>query len=335
MAVPPPAVPHVFNRHRYGVYSSLAMLAASQLDLFTMLESGPRGVEHLAAEIGAKPDKLRMLLYVLVQSGLLELSGEQFANTPESQLFLARGGSGYVGEWNRLDQDLWHAVLQTAATLRSGEPQGLHDFTAMSDAAMADFFAGLHGGAMATGANLAAGEDLGRFRHLLDVGGGSGGLAIGACQRIPGLRATVLDLPRITPIAQDYIVKAGLADRITAIAADLVAAPAPCSGDVAVMRAFLQVLARDAAAAALRNVGQAIAPGGMIFIIGHVLDDTRLAPPPVVGFNLAFLNVYRDGEAYCASEYRGWLEAAGFADIDVRLGVIGAGTTIIAARRAG
>ena len=123
MAVPPPTLPLVFNRLRDGVYPSFAMLAASQLDLFTMLQNGPRTAEHLAVEIGAKPDKLRMLLYALVQASLLELHGEQFANTPESQQFLARGGPGYVGEWTRLDQDLWPAALQTAATLRTGEPQ--------------------------------------------------------------------------------------------------------------------------------------------------------------------------------------------------------------------
>lgn len=100
------------------------------------------------------------------------------------------------------------------------------------------------------------------------------------------------------------------------------------------MRNFLQVLSRDAAPAALGNLGQAIASGGMIFIVGQVLDDTRLAPRPVVAFNLAFPNVYRDGEAYSAGEYRDWLEAAGFVDIDVRLGVIGARATIIAARKA-
>jgi hypothetical protein len=64
----------------------------------------------------------------------------------------------------------------------------------------------------------------------------------------------------------------------------------------------------------IRNVGEAVAPGGLIHIIGWALDDTRLAPPPAVDFNLVFLNIYDDGEAYTASEHREWLEAAGFVD---------------------
>jgi hypothetical protein len=32
--------------------------------------------------------------------------------------------------------------------------------------------------------------------------------------------------------------------------------------------------------------------------------------------NLTFLNFYRDGEAYTESQYRGWMEAAGFVGVE-------------------
>lgn len=299
----PPAVPITFYRHRVGALSSFALLAAAQLDLFTALKDGPRSAADLAAEIGAKSDKLSLLLYALVQAGLLELRDGAFANTAESGHFLARGAPGYVGEWHRLDQDLWQAAMLTATTLRSGEPQGWHDFTAMSDAAMAEFFGGLHGSGVVTGKMMATSHEFGRFDHLLDVGGGSGGVAIGACQAVAGLRATVIDLPRVIAIADDYIAKAGLGVRIAALAADVVAAPPPCRFDAAIMRSFIQVLSRDDARRALGNVGRAMAPGGSLFIIGHVVDDSRVAPASVAAYNLIFLNVYRDGEAYTAGEY--------------------------------
>ena len=48
---------------------------------------------------------------------------------------------------------------------------------------LAAFFRGLHPGALATGRQLAASSGFDRFRSLLDVGGGSGGVAIAACER--------------------------------------------------------------------------------------------------------------------------------------------------------
>ena len=52
----------------------------------------------------------------------------------------------------------------------------------MPDEELAANLRGLQGGALATGRQLAESEKLAGFRHPLDVGGGSGGLAIAACQ---------------------------------------------------------------------------------------------------------------------------------------------------------
>ena len=54
--------------------------------------------------------------------------------------------------------------------------------------------------------------------------------------------------------------------------------------------------------------------GGEIYIVGYVLDDDRLSPPETAAYNLVFLNLYDEGEAYTESEYKTWLEAAGFKD---------------------
>ena len=52
--------------------------------------------------------------------------------------------------------------------------------------------------------------------------------------------------------------------------------------------------------------------GGEIYIVGYVLNDDRRSPPETAAYNLVFLNIYDEGEAYTESEYKIWLEAAGF-----------------------
>ena len=49
-----------------------------------------------------------------------------------------------------------------------------------------------------------------------------------------------------------------------------------------------------------------------MFILGTILDDSRLAPSFAVKSNLNFLNVYDEGRAYTEGEYLHWLEATGF-----------------------
>jgi SAM-dependent methyltransferase len=333
MTTSPPTTPVTLLRYRSSVFGPLALLAASQLDLFTALREGPRSAAQLAAALGARPDKLSLLLHALVHAGLLEKKGEHFANTVESQHFLARGAPGFVGDWWKLDQDFWRAVMQTAATLRSGEPQALHDFTNMSEAEMADFFGGLHGFAVSTGRFLASRPEFANFSNLIDVGGGSGGVSIAACEAHPALRATIMELSSVLPIARDTV--AGLSSRIEVMEGDILAAPPPGRYDAAVMRALIQVIGRDEAARAIANLRPALEPGGWLYILSHIVDDTRVEPASAVGFNLVFLNIYRAGEAYSEGEYRTWLADAGFTDVAIAYTVVPGGMSLVTARNPG
>jgi hypothetical protein len=140
-------------------------------------------------------------------------------------------------------------------------------------------------------------------------------MAIGLCQACPRLEATIVELPRIARIAHDLIVASGLTSRIRAVDHDITQAPLAELHDAAVLRNFFQVLSPDAARRAATNVGRSVRPDGEVFIIGLLLDNDRGGPVGALGMNLFFLNAFADGEAYTESEYRAWLEAAGFTDI--------------------
>ena len=132
----------------------------------------------------------------------------------------------------------------------------------------------------------------------------------------PHLEITAIDLPQIAPIAQKIVNEEGAAGRIKVLAADLLSGPLPSSYDAAILRALIQVLSPDEARLALKNVAPAIKPGGMLYIVGQILDDTRTSPPEAVWFNLNFINVFDSGESYTESEHREWLSEAGFIDIE-------------------
>lgn len=325
--------PTTIFRHAHGVYPPLAMLAGMQLDVFTPLKDGPLSVTALADKLNVSAERLRPLVYALVHADLLAVEADRFANTPEADLYLVRGRPTYLGSSHELYSDLWSAALRAARSIRTGTPQVKHDFAAMTDAELAAFFRGLHAGALATGRQLAASYRFERFRTLLDVGGGSGGLAIAACESCANLRASIVELARVAPIAQASINEAELAGRILVQVGDVVERAPEGRFDAAVMRSLVQVLGREQAGRALRNVAAAMEPGAELFIAGHVLEDSRLAPAAAVGLNLAFLSIYDEGQAYTEHEYRSWLGAAGFADIEVHYGAAPGGASIVTARR--
>jgi SAM-dependent methyltransferase len=332
-AMGPRIKPDTIVRHAYGIYPPMAMLAGMQLDVFTPLKNGPMTAAELAAALALSVDKLRPLLYALVHADLLRLDGDRFGNTPESDTYLVRGRPDYIGSSHELYSDLWGAALAAGRSIRAGAPQVKHDFTSMSDEELAVFFRGLHAGALAVGRQLALDYGFERFRNLLDVGGGSGGVAIAACRSCPDLRATVVELPRVAPIAQSAVDAAKLSERVQVLAADAAQRLPEQQFDAAVLRNLLQVLGPEQARSTLRNVGRALQPGGAIFIVGHVVDDSRLAPAAAVGLNLVFLSIYDYGQAHTEEEHRTWLAGAGFSDIKVLYGAASGAASIITAHK--
>lgn len=158
-------------------------------------------------------------------------------------------------------------------------------------------------------------------------------MAIGACHVCPNLNATVVDLPNIVPLATEFIAEAGLEERVAVLGADVIGSPLSGHFDVAVLMRFIQVLEPADAIAVLRNVNHALDPGGRIFIVGRMLDDTRLSPPDSVRQNLLFLNIYDHGQAYTEREHRVWLAEAGFDDITTAFEVMPGGLSLISARK--
>jgi hypothetical protein len=307
--------PTTIVRHANAVFGPMAMLAAMELDLFSALGDGPATAAEIAAAIDADPERLVLLLYALVSAEMLTVEDGVFANTAEADRYLISGKPGYMGGLSSLYRELWDAGMQTAATFREGRPMAKHDYAAMDAAALGEFYAGTHPGALGAARQLAARVDISGCRRLLDAAGGSGGLGIGLCQAHPELTATIADLPSVAPIARRFVEQAGLSDRITVEPVDLTERRPPGSYDAAVLRNLIQVLSADDAARAIGNIGQAVEPGGVLCIFGWVMDDSRATPPNAVSHNLVFINFYDHGQAHTEGEHRAWLEAAGFTDI--------------------
>jgi SAM-dependent methyltransferase len=312
MSNPPPleTIPRLYD----AVYPSLAMLAGIQLDLFTSLQDRPLTVEQLADVLGVGTVKLRPLLYALVVNGLLTVDDGLFANTPEADHYLVRGKPDYVGAGHELTLDLWSATFKTAETIRSGVAQAKHDYRTMSRAELMSMMRSLHGGGIESARELMAHDDFSAYQSLVDIGGGSGGLAIALTQAFPQLKATVIDLPSVTPITRQFVTEAEASDRVAVVAADAVRDPLTGSFDVAVAAYFTQVLGAEEVLAVFRNIATILVPGGTLHVMAGVLDNSRLSPIPTVNANLFFLNIYDGGQAYTEQEYHSWLDEAGYVD---------------------
>lgn len=327
--------PEAINKLRFGADAAFAMLAGMQLDVFTPMKDGAKTAEQLAEAIGVKTDRLRLLLWCLVAAGLLTEKDGRFTNTPEANHFLVKGISSYMGNLHANLAMQWPWKLKTAESLRTGIPQAKIDFSNAPGEELESFLRGINANTVAATRSLLSRCDFSSTKSLADVGCGGAGLALTMAKARPHLHITAIDLPQITPIAQRIVNEEGAADRVKVLTADVLSGPLPGSYDAAVLRVLLQVFAPRDARLALKNIAPAINPGGIVYIVGQILDDSRTSPPEAVWFNLNFINLYDEGESYTEREHRDWLSDAGFVDIERAKTPLAQGLGLMTARKPG
>jgi SAM-dependent methyltransferase len=114
-------------------------------------------------------------------------------------------------------------------------------------------------------------------RTILDLGTGSGGLAVAAARRWPAARVIGLDASAAMLSAARYRAAGRDAERLEWLLADAAAVPlADATVDI-VLTGFMLQLVPDRLAV-LREAGRLLRPGGHLGLVGWLQDDARLAP---------------------------------------------------------
>src|SRR5215203_3691191 len=100
------------------------LLSAIELGLFTELAKGAASFEPLRTRLGLHPRSARDFLDTLVALGFLTRTGDRYANNPETDLFLDRQKSSYVGGFLEMaNHRLYPFWGHLTEALRTGAPQ--------------------------------------------------------------------------------------------------------------------------------------------------------------------------------------------------------------------
>ena len=313
----PPPRPDTIMRHSTSLYSSITFFVGTQLDVFTILDERPMTADEVAAALETKPHFAERLLYALVAAEVLEADEGRFSNTPESSLYLVKSKPGYLGEHVTVNPYLkywmFEAGIKTAETFRKGEAVDSYDYEGLHFDALLATFRGTMPVAVKAGEELAKRFDFSRYATVADVGGASGGLVASLAKAYPGVKYTVTDLPSVTPVAEALLKEQDM--KADVVEWNVLEGPCERKFEAVILRALVQVFSPEDAREAVRNIGASVNRGGSIFVLGHVMDDSRTSPVEEVGWYLINLNWEDEAGYYAEGDYREMLAAAGFTDI--------------------
>jgi len=290
---------------------SRAVLSAYELDLFTLLGNGSRAAAEVAAACGADPRATARLLNVLVAMGLVEKSGDRYANGPFAARFLVRDRPEFMSglmhsvhlwpRWSTLTEAVRHGgtVVGGGRTNESREA----------------FMAAMHWRGVPQAAALARQIPLDGVERVLDVAGGTGVFSMAFARARTGLQAVVFDLPAIVPITRRYVAEAGLSERVSATPGDVTADELPGGFDLVLLSAILHSFPPAVNERLIAKAAAALRPGGRVVVMEFLVDEDRAGPLQATLFALNMLVGTEGGDTYTEGEINGWMQAAGLTGV--------------------
>lgn len=301
-------------------------------------------VEQVAREAGTDPRATRILLSALVALGLARRddglvagapvdAGTLYALTdagavlssdhPQTLAWIVRKEWFFYGVWNELPAAMedgrgrispWRERVETDRATAFGFLRALDDLAARFGGELAEAAAGLLPATRGDGAGDAGAH---APLRLLDVGGGAGSHAALLAGLRSDVRPTVLDLPQVAPV---------LAERhpgVPFVAGDLAderfGRPAGEQWDVVLLANILHDHTPAQNARLVHEAAGLLAPGGTLLLYEWIPDAGSTAPDLPL-FAVMMMVENDGGDAYSEAEHRGWLEAAGLGEIELRRG---------------
>jgi hypothetical protein len=225
-----------------GFWGSKTFLSAVELGLFTELAKGPRNCESLRTQLGLHSRSARDFFDALVSLGMLQRNNDEYANTSESDLFLNRSKSSYIGGILEMCNARLYGFWGNLTTgLKSGEPQNEakqgEDFFAKiyaEPARLKQFLCAMTGLSMGVAKALALQFPWANYKSFVDAGGAQGCVPVQIALAHSHLIGGNFDLPVVGPIFEEYVQSFGLGQRLSFYPVDFFKDSLP-SADVIIM----------------------------------------------------------------------------------------------------
>lgn len=301
-------------------WPSKVLLSAIEMEVFTELAHGPENFESLSGRLGLHPRSALDFLDTLVALGFLQRTGNQYANTPETDLFLDRKKPSYIGGMLEMaNHRLYPFWGHLTEALRTGQPQneiksggpGLFEALYADPARLKEFLSAMTG--ISHGANMAIArkfpwKDYGTF---VDVGTAQGDLAVQIALANPHLRGHGFDLPEVAPIFEEYAERVGVADRLSFVPGDFFKDDLP-RVDVITMGHILHDWDLPTKKMLVKKAYDAIPAGGAFIVYESIIDDDRKQNAFGMMMSLNMLIETPGGFDYTGADCQGWMKEAGF-----------------------
>ncbi|NUP64012.1 MAG: hydroxyneurosporene methyltransferase [Nonomuraea sp.] len=324
----------------WGAVADISRFAAlhtmAELGLADHLAHGPLGTSDLAARCAADAPRLRRVLRELAAMGVVRTTGPDTYDLTERGTALRSDVPDSVRSSIRMlgEEGFWYAMGNLPATVKNGDSAftarhgHLYEYLAANPGAGKLFDDYMTARAIPFTEGLAKRYDFPATATMVDVAGGKGHILATVLHANPDMRGILFDLEHVAGRARETLAAEGLAARSEVVTGDFFTA-VPAGGDVYLLASVLHNWDDDDAVTILRNVREAMNPGGRVLVLEVVLPDDEAAH---LGkdIDMRMLAIFNGGTERSREEYAALLDRAGLRLAEVV--ELGSGASLIEAR---
>ncbi|MEJ2122736.1 MAG: methyltransferase [Alphaproteobacteria bacterium] len=283
-------------------YLSRAIHVAAELGIADRLADEPMTVTSLAETSGTDAGALRRLLRFLSAYQIFEAcSPDSFRNTDLSSVLRDDHPQSVRANLRRIGTFWWNAIGELEHSIRTGESAFGHvhgvpffqylksheDIQKRFDEAMARI-------SDSDDAAIASAYDFARFKRIVDVGGGRGGLLVQILKRTRDAVGVLFEQPQVIDVAT-RLDEAGLLNRSEKIGGDFFEA-VPGGGDCYVIKGVLHDFDDNQCVTILSNCRKAMRDGGCVVIANQDLPPSIDAPHPNLTMDIQMMTLLHGRE---------------------------------------
>jgi cyclopropane fatty-acyl-phospholipid synthase-like methyltransferase len=296
----------------YGMVAGRVPGVAQRLGIFARLLDGPATAGRLAEQLDLKVPGTRLLCENLAGLGILDQDGHNFALAKSARKWLDPKSPTYLGTWLEHTASYWEWYADLERIVRDGGSFEIHREPAEDEEYWRVYITGQY-----ELARLSAAEVAKRIRlpenptALLDVAGAHGWFSAALCERHPGLKATVVDLPGSARVGRQIIAQAGFSERVEHRDGDMFEADLGGPYDGALVFDIIHHLTGEQVTALLTRVRAALKPGGTVALLDMYRSDGQGQRASAAALGL-FFHLTSGADLHSPEELAGYLREAGF-----------------------
>ncbi len=328
-----------------GFWISKTLMSAVELEVFTKLSGKSLAMHEIQKMLELPKRQTESFIAALISLGLLtwtkyDTKGKLllFMNSILADTFLVRGKSSYVGDFITMyDKRLYKRWDELLLALKAKDPvtgtldelysqdlmrkkEGMqeHQTKVVRQRELDMFIHAMYGEKIWDALALCEVYDFSKHKKMIDLGGGPAVFPIQIVRNFSNISALVIDTEPVCKIANDYIRRFNLQDRISTKVLDFIEEDLPKGYDVIFMSHIIVGMSKEKNISLLRKAYNSLPEreNGTIMINEWLLNNDKTGPtlPALMGLNMILET--SEGRSYSFAEIYEMLTRAGFAGIE-------------------